>query len=82
MKLGDEILYIEKNVDGLFEWEGVITKINDAFIETIHKRDIKKYPKMVDMWRIYRNMFDSQTVKHYFHPDGKTPRIKLKKAKL
>lgn len=46
LKVNDSIIVIERTYNGkVFEWDGVVTQITNAYIETKHCRIKGKYPK-------------------------------------
>lgn len=75
MKVGDAVIVIEKTYTGeVFEWDGEITEITNAYIETKHRRNPITHPQ----WHGYFRAYMDTWTKHYFHPDNKLTNLKLK----
>lgn len=74
MEVGDKCKIIENTYTGeTFEWEGEITKIEEAFVETKHYRNRVTHPQWLD----YRRAYLYTWTKHYFHPDELLTNIKI-----
>lgn len=73
MKVDDKVTVIERTyTNELFEWDGVITQVNESFIETKHCRNETTHPQ----WSGIKNAYCDTWTKHYFHPDGVLINIK------
>lgn len=68
MNLGIKVIIVEETPVGTFEWEGEVTEITEAYIETKHERKWKTYPH----WGAFNRAYMPTWTKHYFHPDGRT----------
>jgi hypothetical protein len=80
MQVGDKIKIIETipvtDDNGLrwtynFIWDGVITQITEAFVETKHARHGITHPYWYKFMRAYMEIY----TKHYYHPDNKLSNI-------
>ena len=61
MKIGDEVIVIERTSEGTFEWEGEIVNITNAYVETVHRRNSVTHPQ----WYSYLRAYDKTWIKHY-----------------
>ncbi len=61
MKIGDKVIVIERTVDEIFEWDGNIINITDAYIETAHRRNAVTHPQ----WLNYLRAYEMTWIKHY-----------------
>lgn len=69
--VGSVCKVIERTPDGEFHWDGIVTQVTEAFIETMHKRNRFTHPQ----WDNYQRAYDETWTKHYFWPTGTTPNI-------
>lgn len=75
MKVGDKVIVVENTYDGQrFEWDGEITEVTTAYVETAHKRNEETHPQ----WKKFARAYCDTWTKHYFHPDGKLNNVILK----
>lgn len=62
LRIGDEVIITEKTYLGeIYQWKGVVTLIDPAFIETRHKRDYMEFPQ----WHNYMRAYADTWTKHY-----------------
>lgn len=60
--VGEKIIVIEHTHTGeIFEWEGVVTKVENSFIETVHSRNSITHPE----WHQYTRAYEKTWIKHY-----------------
>ncbi len=62
MVVGDKIKVIERTSEGVFEWDGEVTQVNEVFYETVHQRE--KRPE----WDKYLYAYNRTWIKHYKTP--------------
>lgn len=73
MKIGDKVKVIERTYTGeIFEWDGEIVNITEAYVETKHCRNYITHPH----WGEYMRAYGPSWIKHYYHPDGKLNNIR------
>lgn len=73
-EIGEKVIVIERTHGESFEWDGTVTEVTDAYIETKHRRNPITHPQWSNYFRAYMDTW----TKHYFHPDGILKNIKNK----
>ena len=60
--VGEKIIVIERtHTNEVFEWEGEVIQVTDAFVETKHCRNGVTHPQWHNYWKAYSDTF----TKHY-----------------
>lgn len=60
--VGDKVIVVEKTYTGeMFEWDGIITQVTEAYIETKHARNAVTHPQ----WHNFMRAYSDTWTKHY-----------------
>lgn len=60
--VGEKVIVIEHTCTGeTFEWEGSVTEVTAAYVETVHARNAVTHPQWHNYWKAYSDTW----TKHY-----------------
>jgi len=60
--VGEKVIIIENTYNGeVFEWQGIVTEVTEAYIETKHCRNAVTHP----YWHSYMKAYSDTYTKHY-----------------
>ena len=71
--INEKVIVIERSNTGeIYEWEGIVTQVNSAFVETKHSRNAVTHPQWMKYFRAYMDTW----IKHYYGPNDKLINVK------